>query len=735
MATPVKKIHFISLRWRFTVPLFAVILTAVMVGAYVLGARVSGAMDTPQVNLLLQSSRAINQRAGELYAQTRAEAQRLAFTQGVADALGEGDADALLELVDAQVRLSRLDAVTLVNRRGIEVLSLLRTETASGSDYAVNSGTLLDDQPLIEAAMTGETAGISRTNEGYMAFVSVPVDGEGAALVGWRLGSLLESLKGSGLTDVALYGEFGTLLQTTLATDATLPDLQVGQEVFKQALALAGEQVPVQSVQLDGKAYQGAYFPFQFGGETLGVIGAFAADNIPLVTAVGRQFTGLTMAAIAGAVVIGAFLILQLVVIRRVGRVTRVTHELTTGNSTARTNMQPADEIGKMGQALDQYANYVQERQDALRQSLRRQRRETEHLTAVLESLPDGIIVQDVDGRVVMMNEQAKILLGSQRNFRNAAFHDLTTAVTDGLGPAIAPGIYSLGDPQRVELDGKMLSAQAAAVMNMANVRVGTVIVLRDVTLDVRRQRLQERVLHQMEQQVQKPLAEQAEAARQALSTVAKELTRQAVTLQKLVVEMRDLNMPDAPENREGQRALHLDTLIWAVANEWRQVAAANNLVLEVAIAQKGLYVLGDERRLRWAIGNLVDNAVKYTPPGGKVMLEIQGESNGRAQLRLRDNGVGISAEELPQIFTRFYRGTPTTQAGRVIGTPGTGQGLAIAKQIIEGHGGSIQIKSKVGVGTAVYFMLPLTSAVSMTLPHLQMDMEGETVQLEAGEM
>ncbi|MBZ0279962.1 MAG: PAS domain-containing protein [Anaerolineae bacterium] len=735
MATPVKKTRFISLRWRFTVPLFAVILTAAMVGSYFLGARVSGTMDTPQVNLLLQSSRAINQRAAELYAQTRTEAQRLAFTQGVADALGEGDADRLLELVDAQVRLSRLDAVTLVNRRGAEVLSLLRTETADGSDYAVNSGTLLDDQPLIEAGMAGEATGISRTNEGYMVFVSVPVDGEGAALVGWRLGSLLESLKGSGLTEVALYGEFGTLLQTTLAADAILPDLQVGQEVFKQALALGGAQVPVQSMQLNGKAYQGAYFPFQFGSETLGVIGAFAADNIPLVTAVGRQFTGLMMAAVAGAVVIGAFLILQLVIVRRVTRVTRVAHELTTGNSTARTNMQPADEIGKMGQALDQYANYVQERQDSLRQSLRRQRRETEHLTAVLESLPDGIIVQDVDGRVVMMNEQAKTLLGSQRNFRNAAFHDLTTTVTDGLGPAIAPGIYSLGDPQRVELDGKMLSAQAAAVMNMADVRVGTVVVLRDVTLDVRRQRLQERVLHQMEQQVQKPLAEQAEAARQALSTVAKELTRQAVTLQKLVVEMRDLNMPDAPESREGQRALHLDTLIWAVANEWRQVAAANNLTLDVGIAQKGLYVLGDERRLRWAIGNLVDNAVKYTPPGGKLMLEIQGESNGRAQLRVRDNGVGIAPEELTQVFTRFYRGIPTTQAGRVISAPGTGQGLTIAKQIIEGHGGSIQIKSKVGVGTAVYFMLPLTAAVSMTLPHLQMDMEGETVRLETEEM
>ena len=62
---------------------------------------------------------------------------------------------------------------------------------------------------------------------------------------------------------------------------------------------------------------------------------------------------------------------------------------------------------------------------------------------------------------------------------------------------------------------------------------------------------------------------------------------------------------------------------------------------------------------------------------------------------------------------------------------PGTGQGLSIAKQIIEGHGGMIVIKSKPGVGTAVYFTLPLTSPVSIELPHLQMDMEGETVRLD----
>lgn len=741
--TRTRQPRFVSLRWRFMLPLFVVLVGAAMAGAYFLANRVGDGLDRPQVNLLLGSSRAISEQANTIYEQTRTEAERAAYTRGVAEALSKNDAETLQKLLEGQTRLAKLDVLTLVNTSGTEILTLLRTDTSSDATYAVNSGGNLSQMPIVQALLSDSatTTRLNSTNEGYLIYVGTPVsDGDnvvGMVLVGWRLNSILSDLKSSSTADVALYNAEGALLQATLTNDSTLNGLQLAPEVFQQAVALAGAQVPVQTLQLGTTPYQAAYFPFRFGNQTLGVVGTFMPDNVPFVTAIGRQLSGLTLALVAGAAVIGVFVALNGIVISRTERVRRTAEALTSGNAVARTNMKPIDEIGAMGRALDQYANYVQERQDDLRMTLRRQRRETEHLMAVLESLPDGIIVQDANGQVVTMNERAKILLGSQRNARNSPFQDLTSVVTDGLGAALAPGVYALGDPARVDLDGKMVNAQAVAVMNISNVRVGTVIVLKDITLDVRRQRLQERVLKRIEHDVQRPLAETAhnESARQALSAVSKELTRHAVNLQKLVVEMRDLNMPDAQSGREGQRALHLDSLIWTVANEWRQVAAANNLNLEVSIARKGLYVLGDERRLRWAIGNMVDNAVKYTPPGGKLMLEVQAESAGQAQLRVRDNGVGIASEEIGQVFTRFYRGTPATHAGRAIQVPGTGQGLTIAKQIIENHGGQIHIKSKVEVGTAIYFTLPLTAEVSLTLPHLQMDMEGETVRLDSGEM
>jgi signal transduction histidine kinase len=462
------------------------------------------------------------------------------------------------------------------------------------------------------------------------------------------------------------------------------------------------------------------------------VIGT-AADVSPSV----QQAFAIGAALFGGMMTLTLFLLINAAT-RRVTKITETTQALRSGHQTARTGMQPIDEIGKLGRAVDQYADYVQNKQDELRTALRKKRRELAHMVAVLESLPDGVIVQDLDGRVILMNEIARKLLGSARVFRTTNFQELTALVTDKLGPTLLPGVYALGDPKRVELDGKVLSAQAAAVMSPSDYQLGTVLLLRDITDHVRRERTRDAMLGRMSRDVQQPLIQLARNSLQVGGAVnvndfARELTRHAFALQKMIVELRDVGEVDETVVQRVQKPLQLETLIWAVSNEWRQIAQANKLQLQVMINQKGLFILGDERRLRWAIGNLIDNAIKYTPSGGIVTLEVRGEEKDHAQLRIRDNGVGILPEEQSNLFTRFWRGTPTTPEGRVIRVPGMGQGLYIARQIIEAHGGAIQIRSKPGVGTAVYFTLPLTASEGLQLPHMVTgDFDGETIPLTA---
>jgi signal transduction histidine kinase len=111
--------------------------------------------------------------------------------------------------------------------------------------------------------------------------------------------------------------------------------------------------------------------------------------------------------------------------------------------------------------------------------------------------------------------------------------------------------------------------------------------------------------------------------------------------------------------------------------------------------------VLGDEDRLTQVFTNLLDNAVKHTPSGGKVKVIAKEVNQRRVEVTVTDTGSGIPPEDLPRIFERFYQ-VNKSRAGR-----GVGLGLAIAKEIIEAHGGSISVESVVGLGTKFTVSLP----------------------------
>jgi len=166
----------------------------------------------------------------------------------------------------------------------------------------------------------------------------------------------------------------------------------------------------------------------------------------------------------------------------------------------------------------------------------------------------------------------------------------------------------------------------------------------------------------------------------------------------------------DAAQLQMGQRlALHLapldvGLLVRTVAgtNPWGE---APSLVLD---ASPGVVVEGDRARLERVIQNIVENAIKYNRAGRPIRVEVAWQGPW-AMLVVRDEGVGIPADELPHVFTYFYRASTAT------GTPGTGIGLAGAKTIVEQHGGAITIETTVGCGTAVTVLLPRVVAVEHT--------------------
>jgi heavy metal sensor kinase len=175
--------------------------------------------------------------------------------------------------------------------------------------------------------------------------------------------------------------------------------------------------------------------------------------------------------------------------------------------------------------------------------------------------------------------------------------------------------------------------------------------------------------------------------------------------LSRLVSHLLFLCREDTGADKGALEPVRLDELVRGVGEHMEIAAQAKEIKLAVHF-RDACEVSGDPDRLRQLFFNLLDNAIKYTPPGGFVTVE-GGPSNGETRVTVADTGIGIPADQLPHVFDRFYRVDPSRSSE----TEGTGLGLAICRSIAEAHSGRVEIESQVGGGTRVTLALPTTRA------------------------
>jgi signal transduction histidine kinase len=176
----------------------------------------------------------------------------------------------------------------------------------------------------------------------------------------------------------------------------------------------------------------------------------------------------------------------------------------------------------------------------------------------------------------------------------------------------------------------------------------------------------------------------------------------EARRLSRIVSELLTLARADAGQRLE-KRPVDLDRVLLDALADMRTVARGRRLEVENF---EPAVVQGDADRLKQLLVNLMDNALKYSPSDALVTIELR-NSFGEAILTVRDDGIGISADDLPHVFERFYRADPA----RSRDPGGTGLGLAIAKWIVEQHEGAISIESSTGLGATVTVRLPLVES------------------------
>ena len=148
---------------------------------------------------------------------------------------------------------------------------------------------------------------------------------------------------------------------------------------------------------------------------------------------------------------------------------------------------------------------------------------------------------------------------------------------------------------------------------------------------------------------------------------------------------------------------IELVSLLQPLVDEYATQANAQSLSFINHLPSQPVKLCADPELLQQAVRNLLNNAFKYTPPGGTVHMQVSTQSR-RVIIQVKDNGIGIPAASLPHIFERFYR----VDTARSRQTGGFGLGLSIAQQIVQAHAGQLIVKSSVGQGAAFEIELPL---------------------------
>jgi len=179
-------------------------------------------------------------------------------------------------------------------------------------------------------------------------------------------------------------------------------------------------------------------------------------------------------------------------------------------------------------------------------------------------------------------------------------------------------------------------------------------------------------------------------------------LHEEAMLLNHLVDDLQDLSLAEAGQLRLERRPVALTNLVDLAIGAFTSRAEAKGIALRIDLPQDLPLVDVDPQRIGQVLRNLLDNGLTHTSPGGEIAVAAH-ITEEWAEVSVRDTGTGIAAQDLPYVFERFYR----ADKSRSRATGGAGLGLAIARQLVEAHGGRIEVKSEVGQGTQFTFTLP----------------------------
>ena len=455
--------------------------------------------------------------------------------------------------------------------------------------------------------------------------------------------------------------------------------------------------------------------PVKKDNEVVGVISLMAdiESVYQEVNSISRIFIVGTILSILITTVIG--FVASKTVTSSIEKMSSQVKKMALGNYGTVVGIDADDEIGDLAKVFNQISKRIEEEQ-AVTETERRK------LATIIESMMDGIITTDNNGRIILINTSAEDMLGGRDDeiFIGKDVLKILNITEYESIEEILEAEDSLLVNASNDNDELLLRAEISKIekedkedlTQMSTELEGYIIVLYDVTDQERQEKERREFVSTVSHELRTPLTtmnsyiealeegvlEDKELAPQFIDTIHKETTRMI----RMVNELMQLGKMDIKEEHYEKEFIDINKMLEQITDRFALTHPEKNFIKH--ISKTPIFVEGDQDKLTQVFDNIVNNAIKYSPNGKNITVRVrQNYHHNRVSISIKDEGVGIPLVHIDKIFNRFYRVDKSRQ--RSMG--GTGLGLALAKTIVEAHKGRIWAQSREGYGSIIFVTLP----------------------------
>lgn len=444
--------------------------------------------------------------------------------------------------------------------------------------------------------------------------------------------------------------------------------------------------------------------PITVTGELVGI----SRVSLPL-TEINKSLGHVSRTIIGGtaiATVVAIFLAIQIskTTTEPVKKLTQMSKRIAEGELEQKIRISSRDEVGELAGAFNQMAARLREMVGLLTT-------ERDKMSAILSNMADGILVVDGESKVSMINRAAGRMF--QLSPDKAVGYTFIEVVHDHEVDDILQRCLKTGEQQaglvETELGKQFLGVMATPLSGQS----GSLVLLQDLTelrrLETVRRDFIANISHELRTPIAslKALSETLQDGAMNDPTVANDFLSKINTemdkLAQMVNELSELSYIESGEVSLEIEPVDLAEVVARVTGRLKAQADKAKLDFFVDIPSGLLPVRADKERVEQVLVNLIHNAIKFTPPKGRISVSAKSERDD-VLVSVADTGIGIPADDLPRVFERFYK-TDKARAGG-----GTGLGLAIVKHLIEAHGGKVWAESVEGKGSTFTFTLPIAT-------------------------